>query len=146
MHPDFTDFISDEDEKRILKAIARAENNTSGEIRVHLHRNGKGDVFKNAVKTFEKLGMTRTALRNGVLIYIDVDKRQFAVIGDQGIHAKVDKEFWKRITDVLHRDFSQNKFTDGIVAAVLEIGKQLKRHFPYRKDDINELPDEISYQ
>ncbi len=146
MHPDFRKFISDEDEIRILKAIAEAEKNTSGEIRVHLHRRGKADVYNNAVETFEKIGMTKTALRNGVLIYIDIDKKQFAVIGDKGIHEKVGKDFWEKITGILQDYFKRGDYTGGLVEAIAEIGAQLKKYFPYQKDDINELPDEISYE
>ena len=146
MDPAFKNFLSDEDEKRILEAIATAEKNTSGEIRIHLHRQGKGDTYKNAVRTFKKLGMDQTALRNGVLIYIDIDKKEFAIIGDKGIHEKTGENFWKTIARILHEYFSQGKYTEGIIQAVLETGEQLKKHFPYQADDKNELPDEISYE
>jgi uncharacterized membrane protein len=145
MHPDFRKFLSDEDEKKIVQAIARAERNTSGEIRIHLQRNKKGDVLENAIKTFEKIGMTNTALRNGVLIYIDIDRKTFAVIGDKGIHEKVGSGFWEAVIDILRDYFLKEQYTEGIIEAVTEIGRRLKRYFPYQADDINELPDEISY-
>jgi len=141
----FRHFLSDEDEQKILEAIARAEKNTSGEIRVHLQRNKKGDVMRNAVETFEKLEMHKTALRNGILFYIDIDKKEFAVIGDKGIHEKVGKEFWEKLADILKEHFQKGDYAGGIIRAIDETGKQLKKYFPYQPDDVNELPDEISY-
>ncbi len=145
MHPDFKWFINDEQEKQILEAIGRAEKNTSGEIRVHLHKKTGGDILNQAVKTFKELGMDQTALRNGVLIFIDVDRRKFAVVGDEGIHRKVGPEFWESIRDVLQTYFKKEQYTEGLIRAIEEIGNQLKNYFPYQDDDINELPDDISF-
>ena len=144
MHPDFKWFINDEQEKQILEAIGRAEKNTSGEIRVHLHKKTSGDILEQAVKTFKELGMDKTALRNGVLIFIDVDRRKFAVVGDEGIHQKVGSEFWGTIRDILQSHFKKEQYTGGLIQAIEEIGNQLKNYFPYQDDDINELPDDIS--
>jgi len=142
----FRHFISDADEQKILQAIARAEKNTSGEIRVHLHKGAKGDVMQNAVRTFEKLGMHKTALRNGILFYIDIDRKEFAVIGDKGIHEKVGKDFWEKLAAILKEHFRNGDYAGGIIRAIDETGMQLKKYFPYHADDINELPDEISYE
>jgi uncharacterized membrane protein len=145
MDPRFKDFLDDRDEKRILEAIARAEKNTSGEIRVHLHRGAKGDVMENARRTFEKLGMHKTALRNGILIYIDVDNKRYAILGDKGIHEKVGRAFWEKLSHEMHRYFSTMRYVEGIVKVIDLIGRELKKYFPYHEDDINELPDDISY-
>lgn len=97
------------------------------------------------MKTFKELGMDQTALRNGVLIFIDVDRRKFAVVGDEGIHRKVGPEFWESIRDVLQTYFKKEQYTEGLIRAIEEIGNQLKNYFPYQDDDINELPDDISF-
>ncbi len=144
MKKEFLWFISNEEEKRILEAIARAEKNTSGEIRVHLHANGKGDVMDRAKETFFKIGMDRTKLRNGVLIYIDTDRRKFAVIGDEGIHRKVGDEFWQKTAEILSNNFRKKAYAQGLIEAIDYTGRALKRHFPYQQDDVNELPDDIS--
>ncbi len=141
----FLDFIDDRGERRILEAIARAERHSSGEIRVHLHRGGGKDIYQRAVKTFERLGMHKTRLRNGILIYVDTGGRRFAVIGDEGIHRKVGQNFWEQIRDILAEHFRRGQYTDGIVRAIDAIGLALAEHFPYSDDDINELPDEISF-
>ncbi len=145
MDPKFKHFLSDQDEKNILQAIQRAEKNTSGEIRVHLQKNKSGDIMGNAIETFEKINMTQTALRNGILIYIDIDRKQFAIIGDQGIHEKVKQDFWDKTARILSDYFSRKQYAEGIIQVIDEIGKRLKKYFPYQQDDQNELPDEISY-
>ncbi len=145
MDPRFRDFIDDRGERRILEAIGRAERHSSGEIRVHLHRGGGKDIYQRAVKTFERLGMHKTRLRNGILIYVDTGGRRFAVIGDEGIHRKVGRDFWEQIRDILAEHFRQGQYTDGIVRAIDAIGLALAEHYPYSDDDINELPDEISF-
>ena len=145
MDPRFRDFIDDRGERRILEAIGRAERHSSGEIRVHLHQGGGEDVYQRAVETFERLEMHKTRLRNGILIYVDTRRRRFAVIGDEGIHRKVGQDFWEQIRDILAEHFRQGQYTDGIVRAIDAIGLALAEHYPYSDDNINELPDEISF-
>jgi len=145
MDPRFRHFLSDDDEKKILEAIAKAEAKTSGEIRVHLHKKIKGDILENAIRKFRELEMHRTRERNGILIFIDVDSRRFAVIGDEGIHRKVGQDFWEELKDVLTGYFRRGQYAEGIIRAVERIGERLKQYFPVKEDDTNELPDDISY-
>ncbi len=145
MDPRFRAFIDDRGERRILEAIGRAERHSSGEIRVHLHKGGGEDVYQRAVETFNRLEMYKTRLRNGILIYVDTRGRRFAVIGDEGIHRKVGSGFWEKIRDILAEHFRRGQYTEGIVRAIDAIGLALAEHFPYSDDDINELPDELSF-
>ena len=89
--------------------------------------------------------MHKTAERNGVLFYIAVSDRKFAIIGDAGINAKVPPGFWDEISTLLQKNFREEKFTDGLSEGIILAGKQLKTHFPFSKDDVNELSDEISF-
>ncbi|MFO7622428.1 MAG: TPM domain-containing protein [Bacteroidales bacterium] len=140
-----SDFFSRGQQDYILSAIREAEKATSGEIRVHIETALEGDVMDRAAWIFKKIGMHRTELRNGVLFYMAVRSRQFAVIGDSGINAQVAGDFWDRIKELLQERFNQEMFAEGLAEAVLLAGEQLKDHFPGMPDDINELPDEISY-
>jgi len=144
MDPLFRDFIDDEGERRILEAIGRAEKRSSVEIRVHLHKGGRGDVYQRAVQTFERLEMHKTRLRNGILIYVDTRRQRFAVIGDKGIHHKVGANFWAKIRDVLAAEFKKGHYTKGIVAAIDLMGELLSEYFPRTVNDKNELSDELS--
>ncbi len=139
------DFFSPEQQKAITKAIADAELQTSGEIRVHIENTLKGDVLDRAAYLFRQLSMNKTRLRNGVLIYLAVKSRQFAILGDSGIHKAVPESFWDNIKHRMLLDFRENKFTEGLIAAISAAGEQLKKHFPHLDNDKNELPDDISF-
>ncbi|MCI4649006.1 TPM domain-containing protein [Phaeodactylibacter sp.] len=138
-------FFQPEEEDRIIDAIQEAELNTSGEIRVHLEDNLKGDVLQAAQKTFLKLEMHKTEARNGVLIFIAPEQRKLAILGDKGINEKVPKDFWSEERDIMLAHFKCGNYADGVCAAVQQVGAKLKDFFPYQSDDENELPDDISY-
>jgi uncharacterized membrane protein len=138
-------FFSKEQQAQILAAVKEAEMETSGEIRVHIESSLKDDVLNRAAWLFKKLGMHETAERNGVLFYLAVNDRKFAILGDAGINAKVPAGFWDDISELLKKNFKEGKFTEGLSEGILLAGKHLKIHFPRRPDDVNELPDEISF-
>jgi uncharacterized membrane protein len=138
-------FFTKEEQSAIVKAIAEAEKETSGEIRVHLESKCKGDVLDRAVQIFKKLKMHDTELRNGVLIYLAVADRKFAILGDVGINKKVPEDFWDKIKKLMSDNFSKNEFLTGITSGIDMIGKHLTEYFPVTADDKNELSDEISF-
>ncbi len=119
--------------------------NTSGEIRIHIERKCKKDPYKEAVEAFEKLGMTRTDLRNGVLILVALDDHKFAIIGDTGINEKVPKGFWDETKALMIAHFKEGRIVDGIIEGISDAGQQLKQYFPFQSDTVNELKDDISY-
>ncbi len=145
METNASKFFSKEEQARILEAIKEAEKETSGEIRVHIESGLKGKVLDRAAWIFKKLGMHATEQRNGVLFYLALRNREFAIIGDKGINSKVPEDFWDKTKDLIQEHFRKGKFTDGLVGGILLAGKQLRTHFPYKKGDVNELPDEISF-
>jgi|SRR5664279_709542 len=138
-------FFSKEQQDQILAAVKEAEKETSGEIRVHIESSLKADVLDRAAWLFKKLGMDKTEARNGVLFYLALTDRKFAIIGDVGINSKVPVGFWDNISELLRKNFKEGKFTEGLSEGILMAGEQLKTHFPYKEDDVNELPDEISF-
>jgi uncharacterized membrane protein len=138
-------FFNKEQQAQILASVKEAEKATSGELKVHIETSCTEDVLDRASWVFKKLGMNKTAERNGVLFYLAVSDRKFAIIGDAGINAKVPAGFWDEISGLLQKRFREGKFTEGLSEGIILAGKQLKTHFPYTKDDINELPDEISF-
>jgi uncharacterized membrane protein len=130
---------------RIEAAVTEAELNTSGEIRVHVERRCPEELLDRAAYIFEKLKMHKTALRNGVLFYLAVDDHLFAILGDAGINSVVPENFWDTIQEEMAAKFRKNDLAGGLVTGILMAGESLKQHFPYQKNDINELPDEISF-
>jgi uncharacterized membrane protein len=138
-------FINKEDEGRLIKSIRLAEKNTSGEICVHLQKKIKGSVMDAALKAFKTLKLDQTASKNGVLIFIVPSSRQFAILGDKGINDVVPENFWDDIIHDLQGYFRSGEMVDGLCVNIEKIGEKLKAHFPYQDNDVNELPDEISY-
>ena len=138
-------FFTKEQQSKILAAVKEAETSTSGEIRVHIETSCNEDVLDRAAWVFKKLGMHKTADRNGVLFYLAVRDRKFAIIGDSGINSKVPAGFWDDVKELLQKEFREGKFTEGLSEGIVLAGTHLKRHFPFSKDDVNELPDEISF-
>ncbi|HYS56357.1 MAG TPA: TPM domain-containing protein [Thermoanaerobaculia bacterium] len=137
------EFLDKLDQDRIVKAIQNAEERTSGEIRVHVQPKSGSDIRQFAERTFERLGMTKTALRNGVLLFIASEENRFAILGDRGIDQKVPAGFWDEIAAKLTHRFKNSEFTDGIVEAINAAGEHLKQYFPRAIDDVNELADQI---
>lgn len=138
------DFLSIEDEKEIIKAIDQAELNTSGEIRIHLETHSDLAPLERAQEVFNELKMYETQERNAVLIYIGTENHTFAIIGDIGIHQKVDPDFWDSTKEIILSEFKNNAYKTGLIKGILNVGEKLKAFFPYQSDDINELPNEIS--
>ena len=138
------DFFTSEEKSKVENAIKTAELNTSGEIRVHLDKNCKEDVLDCAANIFAKLKMHKTELRNGVLFYLAINNRKFAILGDVGINTKVPVGFWDNIKVEVGKLFKQEKFAEGLEKGILMAGEKLKEQFPYQADDVNELSDEIS--
>jgi len=140
-----SDLFSPEEKKRIEQAILEAELDTSGEIRVHIETEFKGDILDRAAALFDLLKMQKTILRNGVLIFIGIKNRQFAILGDLGINHVVPADFWDETKTLMESHFKNSDFTTGLEVGIKMAGDQLKKHFPFQKDDTNELSNEISF-
>ena len=129
----------------IVGAIRDAEKKTSAEIRVFVSRKTVNDPVKAAAAAFEKLGMTETHERNGVLIFVAPRSQKFAVIGDKGVHEKCGVEFWQWVSNEMSGHFKASRFTEGLVHGVSKAGGLLAQHFPRRADDQNELSDRVAH-
>lgn len=151
--PKVEDFLSSEDEAAVIGAIRISEKSTSGEIRIHLepHSNPPNtkiaeqkDAIDRAEEVFNMLNMQNTKESNGVLIYVAVEDRTLVIMGDKGINDKVGQDFWESTKDIMINHFKNGEMKLGLVNGILKAGEQLRKHFPYQKDDKNELPDDIS--
>lgn len=138
-------FFNRSDELRIMAAISDAEKASSGEVRVFAESFHGGDVRRRAVQIFNELKMTNTKERNGVLLYFATKDKQFAIFGDIGIHQKLGFSYWTAEAVTLQDYIKRGEMVEGICHAIRHIGDELKTHFPYQSDDVNELPDEIAY-
>jgi len=138
------ELLTDAEKQQLVQAIRNAERMTSGEIRVYVESRCKFvDPIDRAQEIFIRLGLEKTRLRNGVLLYFALKDKQYAIAGDIGIHEKVGQDFWKEKAQKMLAHFANDQLVTGIEACINEIGEALCIHFPHEGDDINELPDDI---
>lgn len=145
----FTKNILTKDEMdQIAAKISEVEKQTIGEVRVSVHKtrsmkNRNLSIYNLAVHNFYELGMEKTKDKTGVLIYLLLSDKKFQIIGDEGINKKVSKEFWDIIAMKVGEYFRKNKFVEGICFAIEEVGKVLKKEFPMKAGDTNELSNDV---
>ena len=138
------DFLSKEEEQEIVEAIRMAEKNTSGEIRVHIEKTTLVATYDRAKEVFHLLKMDETQLKNGVLIYLAVDDKNFIICGDKGINDLVPTDFWDCTRDAMVTQFKTGNYKQGLIDGILRAGEQLQKYFPWEHDDTDELSNEIS--
>lgn len=139
------EFLSPAEEEEVVEAIRKAEKKTSGEIRVHIEKSSKGDIWARAMEVFHLLKMDNTKEDNGVLIYVAIDDRSFVIYGDKGINEVVPKDFWESTKEVIAEQFKKGNFKQGLIDGILKAGHELQAHFPWSEDsDENQLSDKIS--
>lgn len=138
------DFLSENDEKEIVEAIRIAESKTSGEIRVHIESSCQDDLESHVLEVFHQLKMDNTKAQNGVLIYIALANKTFAIYGDKGINQAVEDDFWDCTKEIMQNHFKNHAFKQGIIEGIINAGKQLEKFFPWDYLDTNELSNEIS--
>lgn len=138
------EFLSKTEEAEVVEAIRLAEKNTSGEIRVHIEKESSIAAYERAIEVFNLLKMDNTRDRNGVIIYVAVKSKQFAIYGDKGINEKVSDDFWNCTKDIMEAHFKNGNNCQALVDGIHNAGVQLQKHFPYQSDDSDELTNEIS--
>lgn len=137
--------LSEVQEQALVDAISQAELYTSGEIRIHLEKStGNSSAEQRAKQWFGKLGMHKTAEKNGVLFYLAIQDRQLALWAGEGINEKVPADFWQEIIDLMISKFKEGHFSEGLIDGVEKTGKALGEFFPRKDDDVDELSNEIS--
>jgi uncharacterized membrane protein len=138
--------FNDDEQQRIREAIAEAEKCTSGEIRVSVEKTCSEDVLDRTAKYFYQLDMHKTKLRNGVLIYVAVVDRKFAIIGDAGINKVVSDDFWDCTKEEMLGHFKNGNIIEGIIAGVKQAGTQLGKYFPHDQvNDSDELSNDVAF-
>jgi uncharacterized membrane protein len=90
--------------------------------------------------------MHKTEQHNGILFFLAVKDRGFAIYGDKGIHEKVPQGFWEEIKTHMQKHFANGAFTDGLCEGIIMAGEKLKEFFPLKPGDKNELSNEVTFQ
>lgn len=136
-------FLGQLDKQRIEAAIRRAELVTSGEIRVVVTRRRVADAVAAARAEFARLGMHRTRQHNAILLFVAPESQSFAIIGDEGVHARCGDTFWSEVASAMQAHFRAGRHTAALIEGIERAGKLLGEHFPHQPDDVDELPDQV---
>lgn len=138
-------YLTEEEILALVQVIQQAEDGSTGEIRVHIDTSTEEEKIEVAQEVFQKLEMHQTRDRNGVLFHINFNQRYLSIVGDEGIHTKVCQSFWDKIHCGMIQDFTKEQYFQGLKNAILETGIELKKHFPIDGENLNELPNEITF-
>ena len=84
----------------LVEAIKQAENQSTGEIRVHIDSTSVDNNAKVAFDVFKKLGMDQTKERNAVLFHVNFEKKYLTIMGN--------KEIPKKSPQKLGNDYTKN--------------------------------------
>ncbi|MCK5536976.1 MAG: TPM domain-containing protein [Bacteroidales bacterium] len=140
--------LNDEAQKAIEAKITDIESKSSAEVRVlfltkEKHSEKKLSIEELALRKFAELAMHETENKTGILLMIHLKRRQFHIMGDEGINLHIPDKNWQPYAEKLSEYFAKNEFEIGIVSILDEIGLILAKHFPVSEDDVNELSNEI---
>lgn len=138
-------YLTDTEMASLVEAIKLAEDHSSGEIRVHIDETAETDFAKKAFGIFQSLEMHKTKERNAVLFYVNFEHHYLTIIGDEGIHKKVQQEFWDTLHDEITAEFAKGNYYQGLKNAILKTGYELKKYFPVGTENSNELSNDISF-
>ena len=141
-------YLKEDEQLQLQAEIANVEDVTSGEIRLSIREKRRFweklyQPYELAVKDFEKLGITNTKHKTGILIFIIFDERYYNILADEGINAKIPEHIWNDMEEKLKDEFRNGNYFAGIMHLIDKMGRILKQEFPVSADDVDELPDEI---
>jgi uncharacterized membrane protein len=132
----------------IEAAIKASEAAHSGQIRFVVEGALDGaPLFRNqsargrALDIFSKLRIWDTAHNNGVLIYLLLADRDFEIVADRGIDARVGAAGWEKICTEMESDFRAGDFERGVIKGIEAVSRLMAQHFPAQGGGRNELPD-----
>jgi uncharacterized membrane protein len=137
-------FFSREEQEQIKRAVAEAESKTSAEIVVRMERNCPGDPLVHCRDLLQTLGITQTKSRTGVILYFSLEDHKVAVFGDVSVDRVMTQQHWDSLCSKLVKGFQEEKPCEAVCDAVRWIGERLSGPLRRPKDDVNELPDDLS--
>ena len=138
-------FLTNQQIDSLVEAIQSAEQHSTGEIRVHIDSSTDSQTAETAFEVFKELCKDKTAEKNAVLFHVNFENKYLTIIGDTGIHAKVHQSYWDHLHDYITSEFAKGHFYQALKSGILETGLELKKHFPLKGENHNELPNEITF-
>ncbi|MFO1129373.1 MAG: TPM domain-containing protein [Rhodospirillales bacterium] len=96
-----------------------------------------------AHEQFLDLGLSSTAARTGLMLFVSAAEHYVEIIADRGIREKVDDTAWGGIVDNFIAEVRAARITDGFVHAIEACTEILAREFPWHEGDKNEIPNQV---
>jgi putative membrane protein len=106
----------------------------------------RGRVERRARLAFLDHAVFATRDRNGVLIMVSELERHVVILGDEGIHARVQIEGWRAHVAHVVAAIRSGRAGEGLCEVVRALGEVLTANFPVRPDDTNELPNDVQQE
>jgi len=135
--------------EEIERAVAAAEQRTSGEIRFAIETAlDFPELWKDkaprdcALEAFAHLRVWDSELNNGVLIYVLMADRDVEIVADRGAAVRISPSEWESACRLMESHFKEGRFREGALAGVEAVGGLLEREFPLRAGNRDELPNQ----
>ena len=151
-------FLTEEEQTLIAKAIGVAEENTIAEIVVCISttrcgKEGEDDrarvekaVRLRAIREFERLGIGSTRHSAGCIIFISPLDRYVTVRCDRLVSKRIGHDEWPKVVDFITKGAKEGKHYKGVLQAVQRMGERLAEHFPADGEGVlNELPNAVVF-
>lgn len=100
-------------------------------------------VEREAELSFLEHAVFSTRDRTGVLIFLSALEHRVVILGDEGIHQRLQNPGWTELVQSLVVAVKSGRAGDGVCAVVERLGETLARDAPIREGDTNELPNEV---
>ena len=140
-----SNFLTNTEMASLVEAIKTAENDSTGEIRIHIDSTSEDHNAEIAFEVFKTLCKDKTAEKNAVLFHVNFEQKYLTIIGDEGINNCVHQNFWDVMHDYITSEFAKGNFHKALKSSVLKTGIELKKHFPIKGENPNELSNEITF-
>ena len=132
----------------IEDAIEESERGHRAEIRVAIEvaldfrmMLGLRSARDRALEVFTELEVWDTRERNGVLVYVLLAERDVEIVADCGFDGRVSNGEWQRVCTLIERDFTAERWRDGLLHGVEAVTWLLMREFPADGRNRNEQQD-----
>lgn len=100
-------------------------------------------VRDRALSLFYELGLHRTRLESGIMIFISLLERKAWILADRGVDRRIDPAAWEGIVSRLTGGLARGEKGEALCRAIDECGAILATYFPSDGANPNELPDDL---
>lgn len=98
---------------------------------------------ENAAQQFLSLGLNSTKTKQAIMFYVSLDEKYVEILTHSAIKEKIDDSYWQDIVNEFTKDVKNKEFSKGYIKAIKSCNDILIKEFPIKKDDINELSNEV---